>query len=123
MRPDLASRIVASRIGGIPARPELGGPKLRGSSASRMSYLLRCRFRGGARECVCAHVVQCVPTGGMCGFVCFSASRMSGVWNRVYSSASRMSGGVEYRVLNGMAARPVRGPKVTGCIDENLGFS
>ena len=50
-RPELASRT------GVPNwRPELGGPsasrigggsKMGGSSASRMSYLLRCRFGGG----------------------------------------------------------------------------
>src|ERR1044071_4610528 len=46
-RPDLASRI------GVPARPDLAS-RIGGSSASRMSYLLRYNL-GGSRGCVIVH--------------------------------------------------------------------
>lgn len=122
----------ASRLGvpncGVPnwgysSASRIGGSQIEGFQRVPNELFIKVQVSGGVGECVCAHVVQRVPTGIVCIWVGFSASRMSGVWNRVYSSASRMSGGMECSVLSGIAARPVRGPMATGCIDENLGFS
>ena len=84
-RPDLASRFSASRLGVPNWRPSasrLGVPNWGGSSASRMSYLLRYNL-GGSRGCVIVHTGGTPPVppqnrGNS------SASRLGENPNRVY---------------------------------------